>query len=73
MTLLDTGLETMTGGRLLRARKHIGNETFSFTYGDGVADINMNKVIDFHRNSGSITTVTAIQPPGRYGTSGHSR
>jgi len=68
VTLLDTGAETMTGGRLLRAREHIGDETFSFTYGDGVTDLDVRNVIDFHRQSGSIATVTAVQPPGRYGT-----
>lgn len=68
VTLLDTGADTMTGGRLLRARDHIGDETFSFTYGDGVTDLDVRKVIDFHRQAGSIATVTAVQPPGRYGT-----
>src|SRR5690348_10405104 len=68
VTLLDTGADTMTGGRLLRAREHIGDETFSFTYGDGVTDLDVSKVIDFHRNAGTIATVTAVQPPGRYGT-----
>jgi glucose-1-phosphate cytidylyltransferase len=68
VTLLETGADTMTGGRLLRARKHIGDEVFSFTYGDGVADLDVRKVIDFHRSSGSIATVTAVQPPARYGT-----
>jgi glucose-1-phosphate cytidylyltransferase len=68
VTLLDTGADTMTGGRLLRAREHIGDEVFSFTYGDGVSDLNIRKVIDYHQSSGSIATVTAVQPPGRYGT-----
>jgi glucose-1-phosphate cytidylyltransferase len=68
VTLLDTGAETMTGGRLLRARDHIGDETFSFTYGDGVTDLDFRKVIDFHQQVGTIATVTAVQPPGRYGT-----
>lgn len=68
VTLLDTGEGTMTGGRLLRAREHIGNETFSFTYGDGVSDVDIRKVVDFHHESGSLATVTAVQPPGRYGT-----
>src|SRR6185312_7746784 len=65
VTLLDTGADTMTGGRLLRAKDHIGDETFSFTYGDGVTDLNIQKVVDFHHKSGSIATVTAVQPPGR--------
>ena len=68
VTLLDTGIDTMTGGRLLRAKDHIGDETFSFTYGDGVSDVDIQDVIDFHRASDSIATVTAVQPPGRYGT-----
>ncbi|CAN3129395.1 glucose-1-phosphate cytidylyltransferase [Mycobacterium sp. smrl_JER01] len=68
VTLLDTGKQTMTGGRLLRARRHIGDDTFSFTYGDGVTDLDVRKVIDHHRGSGSIATVTAVQPPARYGT-----
>src|SRR3978361_1935086 len=68
VTLLDTGEDTMTGGRLLRARDHIGDETFTFTYGDGVTDLDVRKVIDFHHDSGSLATVTAVQPPGRYGT-----
>ena len=68
VTLLDTGATTMTGGRLLRAKKHIGDEVFSFTYGDGVTDLNVRNVIDFHQASGSIATVTAVQPPARYGT-----
>ena len=68
VTLLDTGANTMTGGRLLRAKRHIGDEPFSFTYGDGVTDLDVRKVIDHHRSSGSIATVTAVQPPSRYGT-----
>jgi glucose-1-phosphate cytidylyltransferase len=68
VTLLDTGTNTMTGGRLLRAKRHIGDEPFSFTYGDGVTDLDVRKVIDFHRESGAIATVTAVQPPARYGT-----
>lgn len=68
VTLLNTGDETMTGGRLLRAKHHIGDEPFSFTYGDGVTDLDVRKVVDHHKASGSIATVTAVQPPGRYGT-----
>jgi glucose-1-phosphate cytidylyltransferase len=68
VTLLDTGENTMTGGRLLRAKEQIGDEDFSFTYGDGVTDLNVRRVIEHHRNSGSIATVTAVQPPPRYGT-----
>ena len=67
VTLLDTGLETMTGGRLLRAKDYIGNETFCFTYGDGVTDLNINDVIAYHRQTRTKITVTAVQPPSRYG------
>jgi glucose-1-phosphate cytidylyltransferase len=68
VTLLDTGANTMTGGRLLRAKSHIGDEPFSFTYGDGVTDLDVRKVIEAHRASGAVATVTAVQPPARYGT-----
>ncbi len=67
VTLVDTGQDTLTGGRLRRVRDFIGDETFCFTYGDGVADIDIAKLISFHRNHGKLATVTAIQPPGRYG------
>ncbi len=67
VTLLDTGLETMTGGRLLRAKDYIGDETFCFTYGDGVTDLDVREVVAFHQNKGSVATVTAVQPPSRYG------
>jgi glucose-1-phosphate cytidylyltransferase len=68
VTLVDTGEATMTGGRLLRAKKYIGDEVFSFTYGDGVTDLDVRKVVEFHRASDTIATVTAVQPPPRYGT-----
>jgi glucose-1-phosphate cytidylyltransferase len=67
VTILDTGLDTMTGGRVKRARDVIGNETFCLTYGDGVTDVDIKKVIDFHRKTGAWVTVTAVAPPGRYG------
>ena len=67
VTLVDTGLDTLTGGRLKRVRNFIGDETFCFTYGDGVADIDIFKLISFHRSHGKLATVTAIKPPGRYG------
>lgn len=67
VTLVDTGAETMTGGRLRRVRDYIGDETFCFTYGDGVADIDITAEIAFHRRHGKLATVAAIQPPGRYG------
>jgi glucose-1-phosphate cytidylyltransferase len=67
VTLVDTGDNTQTGGRLRRVREYVGNETFCFTYGDGLADIPLNTLIDHHRHSGRYATVTAVQPPGRYG------
>ncbi len=67
VTLVDTGEATMTGGRLRRVRDYVGDETFCFTYGDGVSDIDIGRTLDFHRQHGKIATVTAIQPPGRYG------
>lgn len=67
VTLVDTGESSMTGGRLLRVRNYLDDETFCFTYGDGVADIDIAQAISAHRTSGKTATVTAIQPPGRYG------
>lgn len=67
VTLVDTGEATMTGGRLRRVKDYIGGETFCFTYGDGVSDIDISKTIAFHRQHKKLATVTAIQPPGRYG------
>lgn len=67
VTLVDTGEETMTGGRLKRVREHIGNETFCFTYGDGVSDINIMNLIEFHQKQRTSATLTAVQPPGRFG------
>lgn len=68
VTLVDTGLHTMTGGRLKRVKEYIGNETFCMTYGDGVSDVNINELIDFHKEQKSIATLTAVQEPGRFGT-----
>jgi glucose-1-phosphate cytidylyltransferase len=67
VTLVDTGLETNTAGRLKRVQKYIGNETFMLTYGDGVADIDINKLISFHKEKGRYATLTSIQVPGRFG------
>lgn len=67
VTLVDTGTETLTGGRLKRVQSYVGSETFCFTYGDGVSDVNIKNLINFHRSHGKQVTVTAIQPPGRYG------
>ncbi|MDX2218408.1 MAG: glucose-1-phosphate cytidylyltransferase [Burkholderiales bacterium] len=67
VTLVDTGDSTQTGGRLLRAAPYLGNEDFCFTYGDGVADIDLCALLETHRSSGKLATVTAVQPPGRFG------
>jgi glucose-1-phosphate cytidylyltransferase len=67
ITLIDTGETTMTGGRLKRVREHIGSETFCLTYGDGVSDVNVTELIKFHQSQGSLATLTAVQPPGRFG------
>lgn len=67
VTLVDTGELTMTGGRLKRVAPYLGDESFCFTYGDGVADIDISALIAKHREAGRLATVTAIQPPGRYG------
>jgi glucose-1-phosphate cytidylyltransferase len=67
VTLVDTGLNTMTGGRVKRIREHIGNETFMLTYGDGVSDINIEELVNFHQKKGKLATMTAIQPGGRFG------
>lgn len=67
VTLLDTGLETMTGGRIKRAKKFIGDEPFLCTYGDGVADIDIKELLDFHKANKKLMTITAIQPEGKYG------
>ncbi len=68
VTLVDTGVETMTGGRLKRIANYLDDETFCFTYGDGLSDVNISKLITFHRNKKTLATVTAVQQPGRYGT-----
>jgi glucose-1-phosphate cytidylyltransferase len=67
VTLVDTGEATMTGGRLKRVAPYLGNETFCFTYGDGVSDVDIDALIKLHKKAGRQATVTAIQPPGRYG------
>lgn len=66
--LIDTGSETMTGGRVLRLRELIGNEPFMVTYGDGLGDINVCALAEFHRSHGKIATVTAVRPPARFGS-----
>lgn len=67
VTLLDTGLHTMTGGRIKRAQSIIGNEPFLLTYGDGVADINISELVNFHKSHGKLITMTSVQPEGRFG------
>lgn len=67
VTLVDTGLDTMTGGRIKRVKEYIGNEAFMLTYGDGLCDININELIKFHKKCGKLATLTAIQPGGRFG------
>jgi len=67
VTLVDTGDDTMTGGRIKRVREYIGRETFCCTYGDGVGNIDIGRLVDFHRNQGGLATLTAVQPPGRFG------
>lgn len=67
ITLLDTGINSMTGGRIKRAKDYIGYEDFLLTYGDGVADINIKELVDFHKQHGKKITMTAVQPAGRYG------
>jgi glucose-1-phosphate cytidylyltransferase len=67
VTLIDTGERSQTGGRLKFVEKYVGDETFCMTYGDGLADIDVAKLVAFHRQSGRLATVTAVQPPGRFG------
>ncbi|HIC09841.1 MAG TPA: glucose-1-phosphate cytidylyltransferase [Campylobacterales bacterium] len=67
VTLIDTGIDTMTGGRIKRAKEYIGDTTFMLTYGDGVGDIEIDKLVEFHKSHGKLLTVTATQPDGRFG------
>ncbi|MBR3807295.1 MAG: glucose-1-phosphate cytidylyltransferase [Lachnospiraceae bacterium] len=67
VTLVDTGYATMTGGRLKRVQKYVGDETFMMTYGDGVSNVDLNKLLEFHKAHGKAATITAIQPGGRFG------
>ncbi|WP_291571667.1 glucose-1-phosphate cytidylyltransferase [Clostridium sp. UBA4548] len=73
VTLVDTGEGTLTGGRLKKVQKYVGDETFCFTYGDGLSDVNIKKLTEYHyeqKKKGVIATLTAINPPGKYGTLG---
>ena len=67
VTLVDTGEGTMTGGRLKRVKDYIGEDTFCLTYGDGVCDVDIGKSIEFHKKQKTLATLTAVQPPGRFG------
>ena len=67
VTLVDTGESTMTGGRLKRVRNYLGDQPFCFTYGDGVANVDIAALISHHKEHGRLATVTAVQPPGRFG------
>lgn len=67
ITLVDTGHDSMTGGRIKRIKQHIGNETFMITYGDGVSDVDVKKLVEFHKQNGKYCTVTSVQPSGRFG------
>lgn len=67
VTLLDTGVDSMTGGRIKRAQDFVGNEPFMFTYGDGVSDIDINELVKFHKLHGKAMTITSAQPDGRFG------
>ena len=68
INLIETGKNTMTGGRLKRLKKYLKNETFLMTYGDGVSDINIKKLINFHKKNKSVMTLTAVRPPARFGS-----
>ncbi len=67
VTLVDTGLNTMTGGRIRRVMEYVGNETFMMTYGDGVGDVRLDRLLEFHKQHGKFATVTSVQPSGRFG------
>jgi glucose-1-phosphate cytidylyltransferase len=67
INLIDTGLSTMTGGRLKRLKKFLNKETFMMTYGDGISNVNLKKLVNFHKKNNSIATLTAVRPPARFG------
>ena len=67
INLIDTGTNSMTGGRVKRLQKIIGKETFMLTYGDGLSDININNLVSFHKNHGKMVTISAVRPPARFG------
>lgn len=65
--LIETGKNTMTGGRLKKLKKYLGNDTFMMTYGDGLSDVNLNKLVNFHKKNNKLVTMTAVRPPARFG------
>jgi glucose-1-phosphate cytidylyltransferase len=67
INLIDTGQKTMTGGRLKRLKKHLGDEPFMLTYGDGLSNVNIKKLIDFHKKNNKLVSLTAVRPPARFG------
>ena len=67
ITLVETGEKTMTGGRLKRVKEYLNDDTFCFTYGDGLSDVNISELISFHNKHGKLATITAVQPPARFG------
>lgn len=72
VTLVDTGAETMTGGRLKRVREYLDDEDFYFTYGDGLSNVDISALLKLHKESGRLSTVTGVQPPGRFGALEHT-
>jgi len=70
VTIIDTGDGTLTGGRLLRVKDYVDKDTFCFTYGDGVCNVDINKLIEFHKKKNKWATLTAVQPPSRFGVLG---
>lgn len=70
VTLVNTGIDTMTGGRIKRVKEYLQNETFMLTYGDGVSNINIKELVEFHKSNGKLATISAVQPSGRYGVLG---
>jgi glucose-1-phosphate cytidylyltransferase len=72
ITLADTGIDSMTGGRINKARKYVGDERFMLTYGDGLCNINMTDQLDFHKSHGKLITMAAVQPDGRFGAFDHA-
>lgn len=68
VTLIDTGLDTMTGSRIKKVKNYVENESFMMTYGDGVSDVDIRALISFHKNNGKVLTMTSVQPEGRYGS-----